>query len=208
MQVPVFQMIRSGLHVPTRKLVTEVLVSSLATLLVMAMFSNLVKPTAPAARLDAPVSGSAGGLAASGTNEATADFMERVALSHVGHKPAAANEAIVAPSEPVVAAVAALAQRPAVAPRHDRPHAVVTHVAANVPDVLPPPRPPLARVEPAVPSASVAVTAPVTTKPLRPLQYGMRFVTQFVDFVPASGTRVVEGVTSMGDALTSFAKKL
>jgi hypothetical protein len=38
MQVPVCLTIRNGLHALTRRFVTEILVSSLATLLVMAIF--------------------------------------------------------------------------------------------------------------------------------------------------------------------------
>ena len=202
MQAPITLMIRNGFNALTRKLVPEVLVSGLATLLVMALFSNVMKATPPSSRADRP---GFDGQFASASGETTADFMERVALSHVaGLKPppAAAAASADATSEPTTAAAAPLPPRLATAPGHDKPRAAVVHVAASVPDVLPPPRPPLATIEPAV------VSEPAKAKPLRPLRYGMRLVTQLVDFVPASGTRVVEGMASIGDALTSFAKKL
>ena len=44
MQVPISLKVRKWLHALTRKFVTEILVSSLATLLVMALFPNLTKP--------------------------------------------------------------------------------------------------------------------------------------------------------------------
>jgi hypothetical protein len=132
--------------------------------------------------------------------------MERVALSHVGGlKPPAAAIAMAstdATAEPATAAAAPLPPALASAPGHDRPHAAMAHVAATTPEVLPPPRPPLATIEP------VVVAEPAKAKPLPPLRYGMHVVTQIVDFVPASGTRVFEGMASVGDALASFAKKL
>jgi hypothetical protein len=200
-QAPIYLMIRNGFNALTRKLVPEVLVSGLATLLVMALFSNVMKAAPPSSRADR--SGFDGQLAAA-TSQTTADFMQRVALSHVaGLKPPPATMASAdATSEPATAAAAPLPPRLAAAPGHDKPRAAVVHVAASMPEVLPPPRPPLATIEPAV------VSEPAKTEPLRPLRYGMRFVTRLVDFVPASGTRVVEEMASIGGALTSFAKKL
>ena len=208
MQAPFYRTIRNRMHVLTKKLFTEVLVSSLATLLVMAMFSNVMKTTTPAARADITA-------ATAASDEKTADFMERVALSHVASLKAPATTPASEPAEPA-AALAANAAAPAVAPTqlsglrgHDRTRAAAVHVAANIPDVLPPPRPQLAVVEPAgFVAPQKARSHRVIDYGLRPLRFGMHVVTDVVDFVPASGTRVVEGVASVGDALTSFAKKL
>jgi hypothetical protein len=141
-QVPISLMIRNGLHTMTRKLLTEVLVSSLATLLGMAIFSNVTKPAPPFAQDDRRLSSFDGGPAGGEKSKAIADFMQRVALSHVASlraPPAATSEAtIVATSEPTTAAVVPLPPpRPAAAPRHDRPSSIKVHVAASVPKVLP-----------------------------------------------------------------------
>jgi hypothetical protein len=64
MQVPVSLKIRDGLHALTRKFVTEILVSSLTTVLVMALFPNMTKPASLFARNDerlASVQGSPAG---------------------------------------------------------------------------------------------------------------------------------------------------
>jgi hypothetical protein len=206
-QVPLsLMMIRNGLHALTRKLVTEVLFSSLVTLLTMAILSNVTKPILPFARDDGRQSPSVGKLAGEATGDVLADFMQRVALSHVtGLKaPVAATSqaTLVAVSEPTTAAVIPLPPRPPTAPRHDRPSPGKVHVAANAPKIPPPAPPLIATVEPAVASA------PVKAEPLPPLQYGMRLVTNLGTIITASETCVVESVASMGDTLNSLVKKL
>jgi hypothetical protein len=196
--------IRNGLHALTRKF-AEILVSSLATVLVMALFPYTTKPTPPIARDDGRLSSIDGGPAREQTSETLADFMERVALSHVAAlraPPAAASQPANVASEPTTAAVVPLPPRPAAAPRRDRPGSSKVHVAASVPKVLPPVQEPLATIEPTVASA------PVKAEPLPPLQYGMRLVANLGGIISASETRVVESVASMGDGLTSLAKKL
>ena len=209
MQVPLsLMMIRNGLHALTRKLVTEVLFSSLVTLLTMAILSNVTKPILPFARDDGRQSPSVGKLAGEATGDVLADFMQRVALSHVtGLKaPVAATSqaTLVAVSEPTTAAVIPLPPRPPTAPRHDRLSSSKVHVAANAPKIPPPAPapPPIPTVEPAVASA------PVKAEPLPPLQYGMRLVTNLGTIITASETCVVESVASMGDTLNSLVKKL
>lgn len=221
MKASFFPMFRSGLRVLTRKLATEILVSSIATLLVMAMFSNVMKATPPSSAQ--PAIATAGSAAQSG--EKTAEFMEQVALSHVAslkQAPATSSDADRA------AAAAPNALAPAVVPPAPAPHphdhaAVAVHLAAAA-NVLPPPRPafdtpassvPAPTVVAAAAPAEAAAETPKKEKPhrmidygLRPLRFGMHVVTSAVDFVPATGTRVVEGVTSVGDALGSFVKKL
>ena len=205
MQVPISLIIRNGLLTLTRKFV-EILVSSLATVLVMALFPYATKPIPPFARDDGRLSSIDGGPAREQTSEALADFMERVALSHVAAlraSPAAASQpANVAMGEPTTAAAVPLPPRPAAAPRRDRPGSSKVHVAASVPKVLPPAQEPLATIEPAVASA------PVKAEPLPPVQYAMRLVANLGGMISTSETRVVESVASMGDGLTSLAKKL
>lgn len=207
MQVPLsLMMIRNGLHALTRKLVTEVLFSSLVTLLTMAILTNVTKPILPFARDDGQQSPSVGKLAGEATGDVLADFMQRVALSHVTRlkAPVAATSqaTLVAVSEPATAAVIPLPPRPPIAPRHDRLSSSKVHVAANAPKIPLPAPPPIPTVEPAVASA------PVKAEPLPPLQYGMRLVTNLGTIITASETCVVESVASVGDTLNSFVKKL
>jgi hypothetical protein len=196
--------IRNLLHAITRKLVTEVFVSSLATLIAMAVFSYVTKPAPRFVRDEGRLSSFDGGPIGGEKSEALADFMERVALSHVASlkaPPAAPSQAtLVAASEHSV--VPLPPPRPADAARHDRPSSGKVHVAVSVPKVLPSAEPPLTTTEPTV------VPAPVKEEPLRPLQYGMRVAANLGDIVSASNTLVVESVASMGDALSSIVKKL
>jgi hypothetical protein len=204
MQVPIPLIIRNGLLTLTRKF-AEILVSSLATVLVMALFPYATKPIPPFPRDDGRLSSIDGGPAREQTSEALADFMERVALSHVAAlraSPAAASQPANVASEPTTAAAVPLPPRPAAAPRRDRPGSSKVHVAASVPKVLPPAQEPLATIEPAVASA------PVKAEPLPPVQYAMRLVANLGGMISTSETRVVESVASMGDGLTSLAKKL
>jgi hypothetical protein len=204
-QVPISLIIRNGLLTLTRKF-AEILVSSLATVLVMALFPYATKPIPPFAPDDGRLSSIDGGPAREQTSEALADFMERVALSHVAAlraPPAAASQpANVALSEPTTAAAVPLPPRPAAAPRRDRPGSSKVHVAASVPKVLPPAQEQLTTIEPAVASA------PVKAELLPPVQYAMRLVANLGGMISTSETRVVESVASMGDGLTSLAKKL
>ena len=205
MQVPIPLIIRNGLLTLTRKF-AEILVSSLATVLVMALFPYATKPIPPFARDDGRLSSIDGGPAREQTREALADFMERVALSHVAAlrapRAAASQPANVAMSEPTTAAAVPLPPRPAAAPRRDRPGSSKVHVATSVPIVLPPAQEPLATIEPAVASA------PVKAELLPPVQYAMRLVANLGGMISTSETRVVESMASMGDGLTSLAKKL
>jgi hypothetical protein len=204
-QVPIPLIIRNGLLTLTRKF-AEILVSSLATVLVMALFPYATKPIPPFARDDGRLSSIDGGPAREQTSEALADFMERVALSHVAAlrppSAAASQPTNVATSEPTISAAVPLPPRPAAAPRRDRPGSSKVHVAASVPKVLPPAQEPLATIEPAVASA------PVKAELLPPVQYAMRLVANLGGMISTSETRVVESVASMGDGLTSLAKKL
>jgi hypothetical protein len=192
-QVPISLMICNRLYA----LLIRLLISSLANLLVMAI-STL--PFAPDYRRPSPVHG---GSAAGETNEALADFMERVALSHIAglRAPTAATGqgTIVAASETTTAPVVPFPPpRPTAVPQHHRPISSKVHVTAIVPKVLPSVPLPQAMTEP------VAVSAPVK---LEQPQYGMQLVSRLEDILSAS-TRVVESVASAGDKLTSLAKNL
>ena len=74
MKVPIPLIIRNGLLTLTRKF-AEILVSSLATVLVMALFPYATKPIPPFARDDGRLSSIDGGPAREQTSEALADFM-------------------------------------------------------------------------------------------------------------------------------------
>jgi hypothetical protein len=204
----IYPIIGRGLNSVTRKLATEIFVSSLATLLVMALFSNVMKATPPSP-------GAAERAAAS--NEKTADFMEQVALSHVaGLKPPPSSQSSAAVEEAVPSPVAAnpptlMAPSPAVAAHRSQVARAAAIHAANIPYALPPRR--------TLPVAVAVALAPaiipqkvkshsVVDYGLRPLRFGMHLVSNAVDFVPASGARVVQGAASVGGAITSFVKKL
>jgi hypothetical protein len=218
-QVPIPLMIRNGLHALTRKFVGA-LVSSLATVLIMAIFPYLTKPTPPVAPDAGRLSSIEAGPVEEESNDALADFMERVALSHVAAlrvPPAAASEpANGAASETRAAAVTPSPLRQATAPRHDRTSSSKVHTTASIPKVPQPAAPPPATIEPAAAASPVkdeaippvVESAPVKAEPLPPLQFGMHLVSSLGDTISASEKRVVESVASVGDTLTSFAKKL
>jgi hypothetical protein len=210
MQVPISQMVRKWMHAVTRKFVTEILVSSLATLLVMTFFPNLTKPAYLFTRDDTLLTSTGKSLAAGESSDTLDDFMERVALSHISSLKtppvAASQESIVAVNEPTTDTGAPLPPL-AAAPRHERASSSKLHVAANVSKVLPPVQPPVATIEPPVVSAPVNVASvPMKAEPLPPLQYGMHLVADLGNIISVSETRVVESVASVGDALTSLAK--
>jgi hypothetical protein len=213
MQVPVSLKIRDGLHALTRKFVTEILVSSLTTVLVMALFPNLMKPAYLFTRDDTLLTSPSKSLAVAESNDTLDDFMEHVALSHIsGLKTppvAASQESVVAVSKPTTDTGVPLLPLPAAAPKHERASSGKLHVAANVSKVPPPVQPPVATIEPSVVSAPVnVVSVPMKAESLPPLQYGMHLVADLGNIISVSETRVVQSVASVGDTLTSLVKKL
>jgi hypothetical protein len=224
MQVPISPMILRGLHALTCKPITEVLISSLATLLVMAVFSHMTKPTPPVAQDGVRLMSSEQQRVVGETSESSEtvdDFLQRVALSHVASLKAPASQAAsVAASEPKTdepssdTGVPFLTRR-AAASKHDRPSASKAHVAASVPKVQPPVTP-LATIVPAAtaapviaePQPPIVAATPVKAEPLPPIKYGMRLVSGLGTFISVSQTRVAEGMASIGDTLTSLVKKL
>jgi hypothetical protein len=209
-QMPIYQMIRNGMHALLGNLVPQVIISTVATLttpLVTSIFPLVTHSAPPLALDDASVPSIHRGPAGADTGEPVADFMERVALSHVAalrEPPVEANQAdIVAVNEATNApAVPLPPPRPAAAPRHQEPNSGKVHVAGTAPRVLQLQQPPLPAIEPAAASASAE------EKPFLPLRYGMRLATNLGNIISASDTIVVAIVASMGDALTSVAKKL
>jgi hypothetical protein len=202
--VSISLMIRSGLNAVTHKLAKEALVSSLSAILVMTIFSSVARPGAPSRPTEGRQSGIESGLSSGATNAAIKEFMERVALSHVASlKPAApAASAIGEPSGPMTPTAVSFQSPAAPAPGLSKPQVRLAHLAASASEVLPP-QSPLATID-----ATAVVAAPVRVKRLPPLQHAMRFVTDVWDSVPNTGTLVDEDVISVGDALTSLAKKL
>jgi hypothetical protein len=208
-QMPIYQMIRNGMHALLGNLVPQVIISTVATLttlLVTSIFPLVTHSAPPLALDDASVPSIHRGPAGADTGEPVADFMERVALSHVAalrEPPVEANQAnIVAVNEATNApAVPLPPSRPAAAPRHQEPNSGKVHVAGTAPRVLQL-QPPLPAIEPAAGSASAE------EKPFLHLRYGMRLATNLGNIISASDTIVVAIVASMGDALTSVAKKL
>ena len=82
MENPIVLVSLGKLHALARKF-GEVLIASLATLLVTALWSNLTKPAAPVAQADGGGPFVEERLAADNSKERLDDFMERIALSHV-----------------------------------------------------------------------------------------------------------------------------
>jgi hypothetical protein len=206
--MPIFLMARNGLQALLRKLVPEILVSTLAAILAMAIFPSLMRSTAPLAQngeqavaLSHQAPSSPGLPAPAETGESLARFMEHVALSHVAAlkaPPAAASRAAgPEASEPANAAAVPLPPpRPLAVARRAEPGASKTPVAGGAPN------------EPPLSEAAAAAPQPEKAEPLLPLQYGMRLVTGLGNIISASEKGVAESVASVGNTLTSFGKNL
>jgi len=202
MSASIFLMFSHGLHSLTRKLAIEMLVVGLSSAVLLTIPPPLTQPVASSAQIGGGQLGVEGGPTADATNAKIKEFMVRVALSHVASlRPAApaAGAAIAEPSGPTIPTSIPSLSRAAVAPRASEPGVRMVHIAAKVP---PAPRPTLATVEPAVDAA------PAGVKPPPPVQQAMIFVTDAWRSVPNTGTFVAENIVSVGNALSSLAKKL
>ncbi len=208
MENPIVLVSLGKLHALARKF-GEVLIASLATLLVTALWSNLTKPAAPVAHADGGRPFVEEKLAADDSRERLDDFMERIALSHVAALKAASptrdNRALVATAEPPSFANPAPASRPAAAklqgrPRADKAPLVSADQAPLASDAKVQPAP-LPAIDPVVASASSGVDW------LNPVQYSARLA----GAAGAAGEMVVartfESLAYVGGALTSFGKK-
>ncbi len=217
MPAPITLMLRKGLHAVTQKLVAEVLVSSLSTLLVMTLISHLTRPAPALAPADPRVATADLRAAPDAASDATADFLERVALSHVAAPKAAQDALADATAEPAaVTPVPVPPRRHAAAPDPSRPGK--DRVAAIAPGNIqgnPQANVPGAVVKAASPQpaqSASAAAAPAAggdwLNRLNPLNYGAGLVANIGDFVSASDKRVVAGMASVGDSVTTFVKKL
>jgi hypothetical protein len=195
MQPQIPPMLRSGLRAITQKRVPEVLAASLSLVVVIVFASHLTKPAPSLRPVEPSVAAIALAPAPTETGDATADFLERVALSHVAAlKTPAPDQPAATSATATVAAIPLPPRRVAAA----LTRAAKERIAASAPkDASSPPQ---------AASASDATSA-ATDRP-GPLQYGMRLFASVGDFVSASDKRVIDGVASVGDAVASFVKKL
>jgi len=210
--MPTSQMILDMMQALVRKLIPQVIISTLATVLVSTILPAVTN-TAPSVTSDSPrllgPNGEStynyGELATLDARQPLADFLERVALTHVAalKEPAAAAKqtASSAAEEPQGATSLHLpASRRSATPRQELGSSK-THLARIAAKTLPP-QPPNPPIVPTVASE------PPEEKPFLPLQYGMRLATNLQNIISASNSLVVSSAASMGDALTSVAKKL
>ena len=209
--MPISQMIFDTMQALVRKLIPQVIISTVATVLVStilpAVWNSAPSVTPDSALPRAPNGESTynyGELAILDAREPLADFLERVALTHVAalKEPAAAAKQA-ASSEAEEAKSATTAHLPP--PRRSamsrkEPASGKPHLADSA--ATTPPAPPLP------PTVPVVASEPAEKKPFLPLEYGMRLATNLGDIVSASNSFVVAIAASMGDALTSVAKKL
>lgn len=182
MSASIFRRVRYGLHSLTRKLAIEMLVVGLSTAVLLTIPPPLTQSVASPAQIGGGRLGVERGPTADATNAKIKEFMVRVALSHVASlRPAApaAWAAIAGPSGPTIPTTVPSQSRAAVAPR-----------------------PTLATVEPA------ADAAPAAMKPRPPVQRAMISVTDAWRSAPNTGAFVAENIVSVGNAISSLAKKL
>jgi hypothetical protein len=206
------QMIRDMTHALLRKVIPQVIISTLATVLVSTILPAVTK-TAPSATLDSARSLAQEGestynygeLATLDAREPLADFLERVALTHVAalKEPAAAAKQTASSEgeEPKSAPTVHLPPPRRSAALRQEPGSSKQHLGQSTAKTLPPQPPP----PPMVPAVA---SEPAEEKPFLPLQYGMRLATNLQNIISASNSFVVAIAASMGDALTSVAKKL
>jgi hypothetical protein len=205
--------IHHGLRVISRRLALELLLSSVATVLAMMVFSHLSNP-APLRQGERQAAFEEA-VAAGAGNAAIKAFMERAALSAAatGRRPElpAARIAVAASTEPesppARIAVATLVEPEAAAvpraliaalPRHPagEPHVRAPRLAVAVP-VLPPPRP-----------VSVAVAAPAAAEGTYPFEHVMRLPAMIWDTASSAGAFVVDNVAAVGGQFDSVAQSL
>jgi hypothetical protein len=204
------KMIRDMTHTLVRKLIPQVIISTFATVLVStilpAVTNSTPSVTPDSARSLAQKGESTynyGELATLDAREPLADFLERVALTHVAalKEPAkAAKQTANSAAEEPKSATTVHLPPPRRSSRQE-PASSKQRLAHSAAKTLPP-QPPLPPIVPAVASE------PAEEKPFLPLQYGMRLATNLQNIISASNSFVVAIAASMGDALTSVAKKL
>jgi hypothetical protein len=179
----------------TPRLAAGLVMSCLAAALAVAMLAGGRAP-APAAQ-DRASSTPVDRPAARAPGESSADFLERIALSHVASLKAPPE------AEATAAEPAAPAPRPA-ARRNDRAHAAKARIAAAGAEAQPSAAQP---VDPAAPERSKgAAEAPAEIDWMHPIQSGMRLIAGLDHVVAASKARIAEGVASVTGVLASLGK--
>ena len=181
MRAPISLMLRNGLHAVTQKLVAEVLISSLSTLLVMMLVSHLTRPTpalarsnrtSPPPRARAP---------------RPAEWMMRPPISlSASRSPMSPRRGTSRPPTRgdewrVKRALLPAPRSASAAPSRRSKDRVAVAGAQKVPSTPAEPQP-------------ASTPAPAAADWMNPLQYGSRLFTNVGDFVSASDKRVVEGV--------------
>ena len=195
MRAPTTLMQSKGPHDVTQKMLAGVLVASLAFIVVVVLVS---RPTKPAPAVASRLTLAEGEATPAEASNATADFLERIALSHLATpKAVAAGETGAATGDVSGDSTVPAPPKRRAAQTRTGKERVAANAPASAQKDSASPQPPLAAGEP---------TPDVAERP-NALQYGMKIVGSVGDFVSASDKRVVEGMASVGDALTSFVKK-
>ncbi|MCL2453010.1 MAG: DUF1631 domain-containing protein, partial [Alphaproteobacteria bacterium] len=212
MQAPLIQMFIKGFQTLVSKLIGEVLVSSLTTLLVMIVVSHVSRPTPTLAtpKDETRLSTEASALPQTAeAGEKAEEFLQRVALSHVASlhsQPRSSSDA----NETV--AEAGMAPHPVAEPKRERTgQSKNNHLAANLPKIQPPVKPtetaaipPTASEPQAAPPlpATSAAALPAKEATNAPLAFGMGLVNQIGTILSDSKTHVFETVASAGNSIT------
>jgi hypothetical protein len=199
MRAPTTLMQSKGPHNVTQKMLAGVLVASLAFIVVVVLISRPKKTAPAAAAVASRLTLAEAEATPDEASNATADFLERIALSHLATpKAGAAGETGAATGEVSGdSTVPAPPKRRAATQTRTGKERVAANAPAGAPKDPASPQPALAAGEP----------APDIAEHPNALQYGMKLVGNVGDFVVASDKRVIEGMASVGDALTSFVKK-
>lgn len=210
-----------------RKLATDVIVSCLATMLAIALFSNLATLRRVPELDGRKLAPKAETLAAREPRESPDDFLERVARSHVASLKAPPE--IETTTAGAASAAVSPPPRQSAARRTERLHSNKARPAVAAAEAPPPVQPPLVPPAPARPidvaaapteadwlhplksgMRLVAAAAPTELDWLHPLQSGMqsgmRLVAGLDRVVAASKARIAEGVSSVGGMLASLGK--
>lgn len=219
MRAPLIQILIKGFQTHAPKFIFEVIVSSLASLLVMALFSHgsNMSPAQAPKEDEAQLSALSATLSpTSASAEATDDFLQQVALSHVASlhpqsRPSSSGNMAVAAETGIAHTL--------VEPKRERLVTSKVRFAASQPKILPvtkpaemsavaaPPAPTPEKTEPALTTTAPA-TSPVKDATNAPLDFGLRVVNRIGTILSDSKTQVFETVAWAGNSLTSFAKKL
>ena len=219
MQAPLIQMFIKGFQTLVSKLIGEVLVSSLTTLLVMIVVSHVSRPTPTLATPKDETRLSTETSALPQTAEAgekAEEFLQRVALSHVASLHSQPRPSLGGDANET-AAEHGMAPHPVSEPKRERAGNGKNHLAANLPKILPPVKPTETAAIPSTPSepqagpslpATSAAAPPAKEATNAPLTFGMGLVNQIGTILSDSKTHVFETVASAGNSITSLAKKL